>query len=53
MFNFFSEGGFMLTDICPNNLINDKSITNYVNQDISNNMYDIPAYDTESSLVIY
>lgn len=59
MFTFvFSEGGFISPTNRPDSIGNGtglpttgRSMTNYVD-DMSNSLYDIPAYDTESSLVI-
>lgn len=55
LFFFSSEGGFT-SAVCHSSsssagvLANGRSMTNYLDDDIS--IYDIPAYDTESSLVI-
>ncbi|XP_050530528.1 tyrosine-protein phosphatase non-receptor type 4 [Daktulosphaira vitifoliae] len=51
------EGGFMSSVIHPSSsssinglTVNGRSLMNYVDDDMSSSIYDIPAYDTESSL---
>jgi len=54
---FFSEGGFISSGVpgSTNNgtglTANGGSLPNYVDDDMCSSLYDIPAYDTESSLV--
>lgn len=53
MNTFFSEGGFILSTANPSSNCDlpGSSMSNY-NEELSGSIYDIPAYDTESSLVI-
>lgn len=54
---FFSEGGFISSAVRPSSSSSGTGLAatgrNYVDDDMSSSIYDIPAYDTESSLVIF
>lgn len=53
---FYSEGGFISSAVRPSSSSSGTGLAatgrNYVDDDMSSSIYDIPAYDTESSLVI-
>lgn len=58
-FLLYSEGGFVSSVVHPSSsssvnglAVNGRSLLNYVDDDMSSSIYDIPAYDTESSLVL-